>query len=209
MIAIKIDSSAVQRLLAQAQTLGQEPQLLNVAGRGVAEKLRGHFATLDQTRPNKLGGKRTYFWGQVRRSVQNPVVTPPSASVSINHLGIAQRLFGGVIRPVRAKFLAIPARPEAYGKGPREFRDLHFQPTRRGGALVENLRSDVTFGRKKKDGTRTVTNRGERGGLVMFWLVKQVVQRPDPTVLPPPAELETAARVPMESYLSRKLGGGK
>lgn len=213
MIAIRIDSSPIARLVSQAQAIGQDAELLNVGARGLAEKLRSFFGLLDQSRPNAMGGTRTHFWGKVRRSVQNPVVTPPAAEVSINHLGFAQRLFGGFIRPVTRKFLTIPASPEAYGKTAGEFRGrlrFGFAENRYGSlspALLTSDSSTVRLGRKRKDGSRKFSGKA-RPGLVMFWLVKQVYQRPDPTVLPSAEELEAAAVVPMENYLARKLNSG-
>lgn len=133
---------------------------------------RTHLFRLNDERPNRLGGKRTNWFGQVAKSTS---ATAEGATVKVNlaHVGIRQRVEGGTIRPTNGrKFLTIPARSEAYGTRAKEHAFLvpiFFKSG--GGALVEADRSDR--------GTRQ-----ETGGGVWFWLVKQVVQKPDPTVLP-------------------------
>jgi len=103
----------------------KRPEVRRVMGRGVATRLRKHFSELDSKRANRLGGKRTHFYGEVRKSVQNPLVeAPDGVMVAINHVGIAQRYFGGVIEAKPGSKLTIPVHPEAHGKRAREFNDL-------------------------------------------------------------------------------------
>jgi hypothetical protein len=209
MIAYRIQSDQVARIQEKAREIGQADNVARVGARGVANFLRDWFFGLDRTRANHLGGARTHFYADVARSVQNPTVSGGVGSVSINHVGLAQRWLGGTIRagvgtssatgkPTR--FLSIPARAEAYGKTPGEFHDLRFVPRRSGGGmLVQALQTSVAFGKK---GVRRIS---EVGGLVMFWLVKQVTQRPDPTAMPDDAAVLSAAIRPMESFLARRL----
>ena len=70
----------------------KRPDVRRVMGRAIAGVLRRHFTKLDEERPNALGGKRTHFYGQVRRSVQQPeLLGGDGVKVAINHVGIAQR----------------------------------------------------------------------------------------------------------------------
>jgi len=174
----------------------QRPEVRMVAARGVRNALQSKFQDLQNTRPNKRGWKRQNFWGQVRRSVQVPTASGDVVLVSINHVGIAQRFFGGEIRPGNAQYLTIPAREEAYGKRAREF-DLEFAMApdpERGGVLRPALVSGGA-----PDGSKA-----RMGAGVMFWLTRQVEQKADPSVLPTDRELATAAERPVLTYLDRQ-----
>ncbi len=176
------------------------PGMITAASRAMAGFLRNWFAGLEETRPNKQGFPRQHFWADVRRSVQNPVVADPTfASVSITHRALRQRIEGGVIRPgAGKKYLTIPATEAAYGHVAREFNNLHFgfAENKYGNlapALIENTYQKIAFGRKRKDGTRKATPGEERGGKVFYFLARQVYQAPDPTVLPPNEQVQSAA----------------
>lgn len=209
MIAFRLQSDRLENIRRKATEIGQQENVLRVGLRGIANFLRDWFFGLDRSRSNKLGGKRTHFFADVARSVQNPTISGRSGGVSINQVGLALRWLGGTIRagvgtssrtgkPTR--FLAIPARAEAYGTTPKQMPDLRFIPRRGGGGmLVQALQSVVSFGKK---GTRLAR---EVGGLVMFWLVKQVTQKPDPSVMPAEEQLLKAAVDPMEQFLFRRL----
>jgi hypothetical protein len=211
MIGVTIQNKQLTDLRKRAEEIGESDNVARVGIRGVANFLRDWFFGLDSSRPNKFGGARTHFFAGVARAIQTPEVNGAVTSVSINHLGLAQRIFGGIIRAGKGissltgkftKFLAIPARAEAYGKTPGQFHDLEFVREKRGNGgamLVQALQSVVSFGKK---GVRKV---GDRGGLVMFWLVKQVDQKPDPTIMPDDSAITNAAIVPAESYLARRL----
>lgn len=97
-----------------------------------------------------------------------------SVTITIAHPAIRQRLLGGVIRPVNAKNLTLPARPEAYGLRASEVRvDLKF-----GYAYDEEL------GRWRRALIAdTVKSKAKKTG-AWFWLVPQVNQKADPSVLP-------------------------
>ncbi|MCX6952917.1 MAG: hypothetical protein NTV51_12245, partial [Verrucomicrobia bacterium] len=155
----------------------RRPDLRKVMGRALATKLRTHFTELDRTRPNQIGGKRTHFWGDVRRSVQQPqLIGGDGILVAINHVGAAQRYFGGDIEPVNGDWLTIPARAEAYGKRAREFDDLHFVFFRRGlAALVQNESTTIELNqnRKKDRGIGPIAPETTGGG-IFYWLVTHV-----------------------------------
>src|SRR4051794_32499117 len=73
---------------------------------------------------NKMGFPSTGFWRDAVRST-NYRIEDDGAVVTVNKIGVRLRYFGteglpgGVLRPVNAKMLAIPAHPDAYGKSPR------------------------------------------------------------------------------------------
>lgn len=113
--------------------------------------------------------------------------------VSVNQIGIRQRLEGGDINPGSGKkYLTIPAVADAYGKRAREFSNLQFafapNPDNPGTvrpALVEAQATNIKIGKIKKDGSRSITPTSTSTGRVaIFWLLGSVSQKPDPTVLP-------------------------
>jgi len=163
-----------------------------VLGRATANALRSHFRSLNASRPNKIGGKRTNFWSRVAESVQNPQTQAGGITVAISHPHIAQRLFGGTISPRKKKSLAIPTSPKSYGTYARIYPGkLAFIPGTGGttrGYLVEGQEQTITRG-KRKGGKRTIP---KPGGALLYVLKSSVTQRPDPSVLPKSATISAA-----------------
>lgn len=179
------------------------------AGRGAVNRIKDHLLDLDAKRPNKLGGTRTHFYASAADSVSEPRLSGGTVSFSIAKVGVAQRFYGG---PIHAgvgtssvtgsptKYLAIPACSGAYGLPPDTFSNLRFIPRRNGGAmLVMPLQAAAPDGKK-----RTVS-RSKAGGLVMYWLVTSVYQKPDPSVLPTNEDLLAAASGEAGRYLAERL----
>lgn len=169
----------------------QRPDIRRVMGRAVATALRKNFTDLDRKRPNQLGGTRTHFWGQVRRSVQQPeLIGGDGVKIAINHVGIAQRYFGGDIEAGQngsgKKFLTLPVAAEAYGHRAREFDDLEFIPSEDGTRAILARHNDASVGSI---------------GEVLYVLVRRVHQEPDPSILPPEADLQTVAFTAGEEHL--------
>jgi hypothetical protein len=199
-ISVTDRCSPMLRRIMNGLSEGALGKLFGTAG---VDFLRAHFFKLDQERPNAMGGKRTHFYGRVARSCTYEVTLTGSVMLSAGEgtLGLAQRIHGGEIHPVNAKWLTTPARKEAYGKRAREFSNLRLAFFGRGKmALVEAESVDITFGRKRKAGSRKVTPGQERGGAVMFWLRKSVTQQPDPSVAPNLRALEDACLLAGEEY---------
>lgn len=165
----------------------QRADVRAVMGRAIASKLRKHFTKLDSERRNKLGGRRTHFYGQVRRGVQKPELTSDGVTVVINNVGIAQRYFGGDIVPVSAKWLTLPVHPLAYGKRAREFADLNYVP-------IESQPRAMLV--------RSNPNDPNGIGEVFYLLVKRVHQEPDLSVIPTQSELLNDAMQAGDTYLN-------
>jgi len=163
-----------------------------VLGRAAANALKHHFRELNTARPNKLGGSRSHFWNAVAASVQNPRAVSGGITVAISHPHIAQRLFGGTIRPRKKKAIAIPVHASGYGVYPRIYPGtLAFIPDRSGrnkGYLVEG--EEFTLQRGKRKGEKS--KRPKPGGALIYVLKGAVSQAADPTVLPPPAIIRQA-----------------
>lgn len=210
---MKLNIGITETVSAKGQELlrsvsGEEP--IRAASRGVANETRDFYAGLEQTRPNKQGWPRQLFWAAVRRSVQNPTIASPTfATVSITEGRLEQRVRGGYIRPGPGKkYLTLPAIPEAYGRRAREFHNLRFgfAENRYGNlapALVEDSAQRVSFGRRRKDGTRKVIPGEEVGGKAFYFLVQKVYQPPDPTTLPTEVQLQVAANYRLGQYVKQ------
>ncbi|MCW5557737.1 MAG: hypothetical protein KIT22_07890 [Verrucomicrobiae bacterium] len=196
-VTIELQDAATP--LATRLALEMQPErLAHAAAPAVVNRLRKHFFGLNRERPNKLGGKRTNFWNQAARSTHSKV-TGTDLVVSVNQVGVRQRLEGGEIRPASGRrYLTIPAIAEAYATRAGEWSTVKFgfafdEQGRIRPALIEAQHTAVKFGGKRKDGSRKLTATVRQGGGAVFWLVRRVTQRPDPTVLPSNEELREAA----------------
>lgn len=180
------------------------PARLNpVIGRSVNNTVREHLFGLNQTRPNQLGGRRTNFYAQAARATNFKVISDSEILVSIPQVGIAQRFFGGTIKPKGKKYLTIPAHPSAHGKRAGEFADLRFAIVPgKGPALV--LKTAIKAKRVKGDNTLSYT-----GGdlVVMFWLRRSITQKPDPTVLPYEELMTARVQDAVDAILLRAIAG--
>jgi hypothetical protein len=202
-------SPAVRRLL-----VGLQPAQINpIVGRSAQQSYKTHLFGVDQSRANKLGGKRTHFFASAARGTSFKVAGD-EVVVSIASVGIRQRYFGGTIKP-KKKYLTIPAIPEAHGKRASEFTGLSFaivpDPAsgRNRAALVQGARTLIRT-RRTSRGVR-VFAAGEQAQRVIFWLVKSVTQQPDPTILPYPEQVATKALEAAASYarlLADRANGG-
>lgn len=166
---------------------------LNVQiGRGVANLFRDHLFRLNGERANALGGPRTNFYSDAAKATHSEG-NDTEATVTISQQGMRQRLYGGTIRARNKKYLTIPARAEAYGRGAREFHDLHFVKLKNGTAML--VAGELTGVSKKLNSDGTLRSRkGLEEGVVMFWLVPSVVQKADRSVLPSDFAIEEAIR---------------
>ena len=216
MISVHLQTVALDELLERARQIGRESDVALVGARGVGNLVRQHLFDLDQSGANQLGVARTHFYAAAAESVHEPVPDGSGASFTITKTGLAQRWLGGDIKAGvgtssatghPTKYLAIPARAEAYGKTPGEFDDLVFVPRGNGKAmLIQALQTTVNI--KHRKGANVSDYARSTGGLVMFWLVTEVHQEADPNVMPSQADMEAAAAEHADNYLSRLLQSG-
>jgi hypothetical protein len=181
--------------------------LREAAGLAVVDCVQKHFEGLPPNR--SFPGETSGFWKQASRST-NLVVGDDVAIVSVNKLGVRQRLLGGELHPTGdKKYLAIPARAEAYGKTPGDFDNLRFAILGRFGAvLIEAERTDLGLpGRgtkRKKPGTR-VKNKGETGGAVMFWLKRSVTQEGNPNIIPSKETINRVVKTAADEWIAERM----
>lgn len=180
------------------------PERLNPRiGAAATETFRRHFANLDSTRQNSLGGGRTHFWAQAARGTHFDVLQD-GVKISVSQVGARQRVQGGEIRPVNAKWLTIPARAESYGKRAGEFSNLRFVIFRKDelAALISGS-GGATVTRKTKGGEVSTPVKGATEGTVMYWLKKSVTQEADPTAIPSKEQILADINTTVSNYLAR------
>jgi hypothetical protein len=176
----------------------------NAIREDMVTEVKTHLAKLDSERANVMGGRRTHFYDDAARSVDY-VLNDNELRIQIPHLGLAQRFFGGVIKPVNAQWITIPARSESYGKRAREFNDLRFVLFSDDTAALVKTSVQVDGDEAVDDAgnvtTRKRTKRSRDEGIVFYWLKKSVTQSADPSVLPSPERLGTVALNSARDYL--------
>jgi hypothetical protein len=193
MISVRIDKDGFvrdfQRIIAGAR---RPRAVLAAAGRAGRNELVRHFRAKNRAEPNTLGGKRTHFWNAVARSTQAPVVDDGTNTVTITITDprFAQKIFGGTITAKRARNLAIPQTPEAYGRSPRTF-------TAETGLALFFFR---------KNGGAFLAHTTNLADLTIHYILKPSVhQDPDPTALPDEAHLERVVLDAADAALQRQL----
>ena len=206
-ISISLKDSITPELAKLRGEFSQDRVKL-AAGGAVKRLLMDHFRDLDSSRANQLGGKRTHFYASAARGVEYDAVSD-GVEVWVHNVGIAQRYYGGIIKPVNAKYLTIPARAEAYGKRAGEFTDLEVLYGRNGPyALAQREQHEIQFGVKRRKGKKEyfVKSVGisSIGGGIFYWLKKQVQQDPDPSVIPGDSIMAESAVMGMLDYINSK-----
>ncbi len=207
-VGIIISRDDASPLLQRVKDAAQIAGLSLVMARAIGILVKDHLVALNAER-HRYG--RNYY-AQAARSV-SARAAGGFALISITQIGIRQRLYGGRIMPGPGKqFLTIPAVPEAYGMRAGEFQDLHvgraMNPAGRiQWALIRRASTAISIARRKRaDGTiKTSVRPGEMraGGEVIFWLVRSVNQRADPSVLPTRQEMIATGVAAAERRLMR------
>ena len=171
--------------------------LLN-SGREAGNQLRKHFRMRDRTSANQLSERRSHFWLQVARSVNQPELeNPTTVSVTISDPRFAQKLFGGTITAKNAKALTIPVEEQAYGRTTKTFEaetGLKLFLVRTGKGAFENA-------------VLAVHEKGQAGFTVEYILTKSVTQSADTEALPSKSALEAAILVRAQRTLDRQIAG--
>jgi hypothetical protein len=206
-MSITVDDRQVRQLLRNLEVSLADENVGKVIGRTARNTIKQHLVDYDDAKANKLGGRRTHFYANAARKVEYRTIAG-GVEIGIDHTGIAQRFFGGTIKPVNSKLLTIPANPDAYGRRAGEFNNLELVGSRKNGflALVERQSDAIALGPKRKDGSRGIKRGKKLGGRIMFWLVPEAKQKADPNVLPPESKLYRDVRSALVVYLQGLKG---
>lgn len=179
MLQLKIKATELTGLVYR-ELLDVQRNAEKAAG-GVRELVKRHFEA--------RGGQR--FWGEAAESVE-VAGSSKGAVVGIYQRGVALRFFGGVVRPVRGKALALPTRENKTDLWPREFDEgeLHYMapPGMHPMLYLPGKTHKLTREGKLRKGASVSGD-----GKIMFVLVPQTEHKADPSVLPSPEEMTAAA----------------
>ena len=201
-------SPALREMMAGVSAARLNPRL----GAAVSRLVQDHLA-MKEGQPNKSGFPSQHFYANAARSTFW-TADSAGATVTISQTGFAQRCFGGTIKPGRTiskftgrptQYLTIPARGEASGKRAGEFGNLKVLWGRNGPyALAADEGGATRRVFQGREGTRPEHPvKGLERGVIVFWLVKEVTQDADPSVLPSEEEVQTTLAQTTASAISR------
>jgi hypothetical protein len=212
---VQLSDTASPALKTALSKLSSPQPLLAVLGRGLESDLKAHFAAKNQ-KPNKRGWTKQNFWDRIRNATAFTGATATEATVVIADPAINPHFYGGPIYPTGGKkFLAIPAREEAYGIRPSSglIPGLRFVPTRNGGMLVQAPVSTFRFVGDKRKGRegmkRSKMVNTHDGGGVFYFLKRSVTIPKDPDALPSREVLQQKMNERATGWAARHLTGGK
>ena len=191
---VKITNSPLP-VLGPLDSALRSGQLYAEIGRDTVKLIRDNFYSLP---PNERGFPTTHFWRHAAEATNYEVVWD-SIRIRVNQVGVRQRLLGGDIDPVRAKFLTIPAIAETYGHRAADFGNLKIV---RGPFRTYTGRL-AALALVPADWTRDTSTPFSSAG-VYFWLVRHVSQDPNPDVLPSTDEILDAALSAVDRFLANK-----
>jgi hypothetical protein len=198
-VKTSISDRATPVTLAIAASV-QTDLLKPIVGRAGVNVFKRHFNALDRSEPNALGGARTHFYRRVANSAHFDEVGD-GVVVSVNEIGVRQRIVGGTIRPKAGKkFLTIPVAPEAHGKRAGQFTDL----------VVIWDRNGRPVGLGQKDNSQIGTSRGGKvtgasGVHMLYRLAKSAQQQPNPSIAVSMLELGAGVKSSVNAVIDRQV----
>jgi hypothetical protein len=172
---------AVSALIQRLTDPALPQQFADAAGRACANLTRDHLFALAGQRHRP--GSPHNFYADAADSVTHEA-TAGTATVRISKTGLAQRRYGGTIKPVNYSHLWIPVHPDSLGRTGREFSGLI--------KIINRQSNRGVAARREEDRTLTV----------LFALVPEVVQDPDPTVLPTDQQFSETATAACQDLLA-------
>lgn len=182
--ATDLATPALEAKLAQIQP----DRLRAILAPGLTQFTQRHLLS---NGTNAKGWPSTHFWADAARGT-SWTASEGGFTISINKIGVRQRYFGGPIRPVSARALAIPINPVSYGHVPADFPGLFLLKCASGAYLVQSNEtvSDKTGRTIGKSGKGGNAGRRLKSNLTfLFKLSAGVQQDPDPSVIPSEDEL--------------------
>ena len=193
MIRCDVQTEAFRREFGTILARTEKPRtILQAACRAGVTILQRHFRQRERV-ANRLGGRRTHFWGDVLRSTQVGPVTDRYGILTIADARVPQKVYGGRIVAKNVRHLAIPIAPEAHGLRPRQY-ELEQ------GVKLFPLKTHSQLLLAQRIGEGYVA-----GVKVLYVLKPSVVQQPDPEALPPQRVFEEAVLAAAQDQLAAEL----
>lgn len=180
---LSIDPGTVPETLREGLS---KDLLAGAMAESVAALMRSHFLARNAAAQPKEGFPKTGYWLKARSSVAWHR-EESGATVSASGPGLALRLHGGVVTPRSGRALAIPVDPRVATVWPSE-------AAQRAKTGKKNQPNAVFLWWPKGRRAGILAEREKNGHLHALWvLVAKSVQKPDPGVLPSPADIGAAA----------------
>jgi hypothetical protein len=171
-ISISVPPALTQTLSTLSDSIALRSKFAEAAGRACANLTRDHLFALAGARHRAAVPHN--FYADAADSVSHEI-SDSLATIRIRKTGLAQRRYGGTIKPVNYSHLWIPVHPDSIGRTGREFQNL---------IKIINRQTDRgVAARREADKTLTV----------LFALVPEVIQEADPSVLPTDREFQETA----------------
>ena len=187
-----VNTNAADLLKGLQLRVMDKKDALEHTSRSLVDFLKRYYRKKDAQEPNQLGGERTHFWKQIARSVQQ-VPKYNTYNVAIMDYRFRQKLYGGVIKPKKAKYLTIPMKAASYGQTVNQFQS----------STGINLR----FRRGRGTNVGVLAGQQGRGGATYYYLLaKSVTQKPWPNTLPPAERLGLRVQRSFRYWLKQRYG---
>ena len=195
-IEIQLPKELPTRRLRSLERLLSTPEKLHkAAASGVLPLVQGSFRRMAASNKNKFG-VRGGFWNRMVSGTRTEATADSAKILMPREVGL--RYHGGTITPKAAKYLTIPLRAEAYGKSPRQFKDIKF--ARIGGKLFAFTTDLTEASTRRPTGARKLRGAssnavGRRRITLLYLLASKATIAGDKNVLPTDeAILQGAAR---------------
>lgn len=208
-VNVQDDADAAIRGIISALSGSTRTQLNEVGTRSAVNYAKTYHKAYDAA--GSWRGLRTFgsgtsdFGSRVTESWFVKGADPEGGEIFNNAPHYAHKVFGGTIRPKRAKYLTIPLIKEAHGIRARDYelnnrkrlftirgRNALFEKVASGGTESAATRIHGEYKKGKKStavrGRRATIQRGQQIRPV-YALVKEVTQKPWPRALPPETEI--------------------
>jgi hypothetical protein len=169
-LTIPISLLATINTISDAANL--RTQFADAAGRACANLTRDHLFALAGQRHRSTVPHN--FYADAADGVSHEV-NGSTATVRIRKTGLAQRRYGGTIKAINYSHLWIPVHPDSIGRTGREFKNLI--------KIINRQSNRGVAARREADKTLTV----------LFALVPELIQDPDPSVLPTDRQYQDTA----------------
>lgn len=190
---VNTDDTNVRELLAAVASSVSPESCATVAAEAGADTVRTHFVKLSRARHRP--GQRINFYLQAADSVIRET-HGDEALIKIPHTGIAQRYYGGIIKP--------SGRPSKITGQPITRLAVGLSGTPGAGHVPADFNDLFLIVKKKQGndkGAAFLARRQENGIQFLFVLLTQVRQSADTTILPPNSELlDAAAQAILDLY---------
>lgn len=220
MISINVtaDTETATKFIVNITGKIKRPKELNEAlGQSLELLIKDHFLIRNKV-PNRLRGKRTNFWSNLRNTVKLEDLTDKGATVSIASGAFRIQLEGGTIKPTAGrKALTIPLVAAAHGVRVKDYEESTGKKLfRMGNALFErssqgtqSLTGATRVSARGSNGqTRSLNLRGRSQVRAVYALVKQVTIKADPTALPSQAKILKSLNQEASDWLAKETKKG-